>query len=211
MSKSLDFFVEYPDLNVFWRVVKGVKVFVGECDKIREVESWVRENFSLEKLVEHPIVRSLRDFMWSIGIDPTKERPSSEALVRRILRRGRLPRINIVVDCGNAASAKTLIPLSIFDLDKIVPPIKLVASKGGEEILAIGNKRVKLGANFPILIDSSGKIFSATLYRDSEETKVTEKTKNILVVGYAPKDVPISNVRRAVNLTVELIDKCIRD
>ncbi len=78
-----------------------------------------RINIDKESLKDNPIIRALRDFYWSIGIDPTKTRPSSEALVRRLLNSNSIPKINNVIDAGNIASIETLIPIGIYDLDKI--------------------------------------------------------------------------------------------
>lgn len=200
--------VDYPDLLIYWNVVRDVKVTKKECKVIKEVESWIRENRTIEELVNDPIVRSLRDYLWRLGIDPTKERPSSEALVRRVLNNKPLPRINTVVDAGNAAAAKTLIPISVFDMDKIAFPARLRAAKKGEKMIGIGGKVIEIVEGFPILEDSDGKIFSATLYRDGDETKVTFLTKNVLVVGYAPSDILLSKVKHAVRLTIEFINEC---
>ena len=90
----------------------------------REIERLMDEikaKYTLEKLREDPVVRAYRDFYWRIGIDPTKTRPSSEALVRRILR-GRFPRINPVVDAGNIASARTMVPIGLYDARYYSPP-----------------------------------------------------------------------------------------
>jgi DNA/RNA-binding domain of Phe-tRNA-synthetase-like protein len=59
-----------------------------------------RLSLTLPSLKDHPIIRAYRDFYWRLGIDPTKQRPSSEGLARRLLAQGRLPRINSVVDAG---------------------------------------------------------------------------------------------------------------
>jgi DNA/RNA-binding domain of Phe-tRNA-synthetase-like protein len=71
-----------------------------EGDKISEL----RQRFRLETLKDEPVIKAYRQFYWSLGIDPTKLRPSSEALVRRCLQGTVIPRINNVVDANNLAS-----------------------------------------------------------------------------------------------------------
>jgi len=44
----------------------------------------VREQYDLESLRDQPTFRAYRDFFWRIGIDPTKNRPAAEALIRRV-------------------------------------------------------------------------------------------------------------------------------
>jgi DNA/RNA-binding domain of Phe-tRNA-synthetase-like protein len=45
----------------------------------------VNERYTLEQVKDEPLFRAYRDFFWSVGVDPTKTRPASEALIRRIL------------------------------------------------------------------------------------------------------------------------------
>ncbi|PKL55961.1 MAG: hypothetical protein CVV35_07160, partial [Methanomicrobiales archaeon HGW-Methanomicrobiales-6] len=51
----------------------------------------VRERYTLERIKDEPLFRAYRDFFWRVGVDPTKTRPASEALVRRILAGKMLP------------------------------------------------------------------------------------------------------------------------
>jgi len=53
------------------------------------------------------------------GIDPTRRRPSSEALLRRIGRGGDLPRINTLVDVCNWCSVEVQLPYGLYDLDRV--------------------------------------------------------------------------------------------
>ncbi|MBS7638419.1 hypothetical protein KEJ49_06025, partial [Candidatus Bathyarchaeota archaeon] len=76
-----------------------------------EVIRRTRERWTLERIREHPNLRAYRDFFWRIGIDPTKIRPSAEALIRRILHGNPLPKINTLVDAYNLASIETSISL----------------------------------------------------------------------------------------------------
>jgi len=164
----------------------------------------VRSRYSLEKLREDPVVRAYRDFFWRIGIDPTKTRPSSEALVRRVLR-GSFPRISIVVDAGNIASIETMVPIGIYDLDKASPPFEIRLSRGGEVFKPIGGKEEVLEAGTPILVDSRGIVMHIYPHRDSIETCVDENTKKIFVLGAGVPKVPRELVEKAVARVVEIL------
>jgi hypothetical protein len=48
--------------------------------EVEKLIGYVREKYSLETLRIDPVVRAFRRFYWSIGIDPTKKRPSAEAV-----------------------------------------------------------------------------------------------------------------------------------
>ncbi|MHA1617436.1 MAG: B3/B4 domain-containing protein [Candidatus Njordarchaeales archaeon] len=197
--------VEYPGLNVSWAIIRGVKVLRTEPPAVPRAEEKIKRTWNLDKLSFNPIIRAYRSFFWSLGVDPTKTRPSAEALIRRILRRGRLPRINNVVDAMNAASVETLITLSVFDLNKISLPLRIRAAKGGEKMIAIGPEEFVFPKNFPLMEDAKGAIVAAVIFRDSDNTRVTETTENILVVGYAPDTVESYIVRKAVRIACNYI------
>jgi len=147
-----------------------------------EAEERVRREFSLEKLKDYPRVRALRDFYWRLGIDPTKQRPSSEALVRRVLRGRKVPRINCIVDVGNAVSMVTLVPIGIYDLDKLCPPLRLRFAKEGEVFKPIGGSLEKLSRGQIVLADAR-RVVHVFPHRDCDETKVTGETRNVFVVA----------------------------
>ncbi|ABM81251.1 B3/4 domain-containing protein [Hyperthermus butylicus] len=142
----------------------------------------LRERYRVEELPRDPLVRTYRDFYWRIGIDPTKTRPSSEALVRRALR-GKWPRINPVVDAGNIASARMMVPVGLYDAAKFKPPLRITLARGGEEFHPIGGKPEKLEQGTPILVDGDGRVMHVYPHRDSVETMVAQDTTCILIVA----------------------------
>ena len=151
-------------------------------DFLAKVEEKIRKEFSLEKLKDYPHVRMLRDFYWKLSIDPTKQRPSSEALVRRVLRGRKIPRINCIVDIGNAVSMVTLVPIGIYNLDKLYPPLRLRFAEEGEVFKPIGGSLEKLSRGQIVLADAQ-RIIHVFPHRDCDETKVTGETRNVLVVA----------------------------
>jgi len=199
--------------------VKELGIFLYACE-IHNVEvkkdNFIEEelkkaeatfvNINLEDLKNDPIAKGYREFYWRIGIDPTKIRPSGEALRRRVARGNPIPRINNIVDAGNIASLITLISIGIYDLDKLKWPLKLTLSKGGEEFIPIGSdKSIVLNKGFPILIDNEGKILHLYPHKDSEITKVTENTRNILIIAAGIPFLDKSLVKKALEITVKLI------
>ncbi|MEM3823416.1 MAG: phenylalanine--tRNA ligase beta subunit-related protein, partial [Candidatus Bathyarchaeia archaeon] len=119
---------KFPELSVCIGIITGVRV-EKENEQIknlkRSVYEEVRAKYNLETLKDNPVVRAYRDFYWKLNIDPTKTRPSGEALLRRVLHGDDLPRISTVVDAYNLASMKTIIPISGFDKDHINPPFEV--------------------------------------------------------------------------------------
>ena len=180
--------------------VERDRVDVAEYTK--RIINEVLERYTLESLTRHPIVRAYRRFMWRLGIDPTKVRPSSEALVRRILRTKSLRNINNVVDSGNFASIETLVPIGIYDLAKLKPPLLLRYAKRGEHFLPIGGKEEVLKGNEVVLADSE-KIVHIFPHRDSVYSAVSEETKSVLIVSAGvpavPKQLAIEAVKKTIN------------
>ena len=163
----------------------------------REVERQIREKFSLEALKDRPVFRAYRDFYWRLGIDPTKDRPAGEALVRRILSGRPLPAINTAVDCYNLASAETGVAMGAYDLSKISGKLRLRRGNSGEEFLGIGfSFPTKLRGGEPVLSDEE-KIVAVYPYRDSEPTKVTLETREILILSCGVPGVPLELIQQA--------------
>ncbi|MGA1873815.1 MAG: B3/4 domain-containing protein [Thermoplasmatota archaeon] len=147
-----------------------------------DLKMLMRERFrSLDEVKEDKTVKALRSFYWRIGIDPTKTRPSSEALLRRLLKK-ELPTINNLVDAGNLASAKTIVPIGIYDLDKMEGDPFLRMSSEGEDFIGIGDKVTKLEGGIPVLADDEGVIHLYP-HRDSMRTRITEDCTSALLVS----------------------------
>lgn len=152
---------------------------------VEEIEAAVEEArraLSLDTLKDHPIIRAYRDFYWRVlGIDPTKQRPAQEALLRRVLRGEPLPRINPIVDAGNAASIKFVVPIGLYDIAKInTRTLRIRFSKKGEIFRPIGGSPMELDNQ--IVLASDGQILHIYPYRDSVDTKVENSTREVLVV-----------------------------
>ncbi len=169
------------------------------------IEDFRRRYGTPERLLEDPRVKALRSFLWRMGIDPTKVRPSSEALARRVLRGRGLPWINNVVDSGNAASLESLVPIGLYDLDRLSPPLRLARCL--EECLfqpiGGGEKRLKPGT--PVLLDSNGLVVHVFPHRDSRVSMITESTRRVLGVSVGVEPMDWGLLSRALNRVEELL------
>jgi len=101
--------------------------------------------------------------------------------LRRVLRGEPLPRINPVVDAGNAASIKFIVPIGLYDIAKInSKTLRIRFSKKGEIFRPIGGSPMELDNQ--IVLASDGQILHIYPYRDSVDTKVENSTREVLVV-----------------------------
>src|ERR1700691_1039513 len=84
-----------------------------------------RREFTVESLAEAEPTRAVRAMFRSWDIDPSKYRPSSEALLRRVVQGKGLYRVSNVVDIGNLGSLETGWPFCFYDRSEINPPVAL--------------------------------------------------------------------------------------
>lgn len=117
------------------------------------------------------------------GVDPTKTRPSSEALLRRVRKGDALPRINNVVDVCNWCSLEFQVPYGLYDLSKVDGPIVLRVGAAGESYAGIRKDEVHVEGRL-VLADSRGPFGNPT--SDSARTMVTTAATSILTVIFAP-------------------------
>lgn len=136
------------------------------------------------------------------GIDPTKTRPSSEALLRRVRKGDRLPRINTIVDVCNWCSAEFQLPYGLYDRDRLDGAIELRRGRAGEAYPGIRKDVVHVEER-PVLVDRQGPFGNPT--SDSARTMVTTATTGVLVVVYAPRDGAAARLRGVLDVTATRI------
>ena len=170
----------------------------GLEDLIRSVLSEVRSRLRLEDLRDHPHVRPFRDLYWRLGIDPTKQRPAHEALLRRVLRGEDLPRVSPVVDIGNIVSIRHVLPVGMYDLDKVkTTRLRLRFAREGETVKLLGAGERRLTKN-QIVLAADDQILHVFPHRDSENTAITPDTKRVLIVVAALDPIPQSAPRDCI-------------
>jgi len=165
-------------------VAKAIHIQVTRDYDLHPYVSQARSRLTLSKdeLKNHEVARALRDFYWKIGIDPTKQRPSSEALARRLISTASLPKINNVVDACNLVSAETLIPIGLYDIERIEGRLVLRAAQPGESFTDINGETKTLGEGEIVLSDDVGPLHIFP-HRDADRTKITLKTRDVLIVA----------------------------
>jgi len=200
----------FPDLTVLKLHISGVQIQKRdtELEKFKiAVTQQVRNEYDLYTVKDHPTFRAYRDFFWSIKIDPTKIRPAAEALIRRILAGKTLPRINTLVDAYNLASIKTRIALATFDADKLDGELLMRFAEEGEQFSGIGMERPLMLRGREIAVSDKEKLVAIYPYRDADNTKVTEKTKNIMVVVCGVPGIPKQELEKASDVALEYVTR----
>jgi DNA/RNA-binding domain of Phe-tRNA-synthetase-like protein len=147
-----------------------------------------------------PDTSSVRTMYKRIGLDPTKTRPSSEALLRRVRRGEPLPRINTLVDVCNWCSVEFQLPYGLYDGAHITGDVVLRLGRDGEEYAGIRKDAVHVAGRMT-LADAVGPFGNPT--SDSARTMVTAATQTAMVVVFAPGDTARERLEHVLNVTVQ--------
>ena len=148
----------------------------GEHDKLRQ-------RFAARNIVDEEVVTEIRLLFRQAGCDPTRYRPSSEALARRVLRGDELPRINPMVDLNNLLSIRLLAPCCVIDASAVEPPLVLRAGAAGERMQSM---RGDFNLDGKILLADEIGAFGTPI-SDSERVKVGPETHECWIVVYLPQ------------------------
>ena len=200
---------KFPELAVCIGTITGIHN-QKENEQLRQLKKAVygeaKAKYSVEALKDNPTARAYRDFYWKLDIDPTKTRPSGEALLRRVLNGNELPNISTVVDAYNLASMQTVIPISGFDKDRLNPPLHIHFAKN-EAFTGIGmDKPMQLTEKMLILTDEK-QVLCVYPYRDSDHTKITLLTQKAVIIGYGAPRIAQEQLKAAVESTLEYIKR----
>lgn len=202
MQLQLDETLKKRITGVTFGTVTIQGVIVREHDErlwkqIEILSQRLAREFTLDRLSENEQIAAVRTLQKSFGFDPTRYRPSSESLLRRVLKGQGLYQINTAVDVNNLCSLEFLLPMCSYDLRNVVGQIRVRIGKAGEEYPGIG-RQVFQAENKVIIADESG-IMGSTV-SDSERTKVTTETTDILLAIYAPATIDPHTIERYATL-----------
>lgn len=143
-------------------------------------------------------IAAVRTMYKRVGLDPTKTRPSSEALLRRVRKGDALPRINSMVDVCNWCSLEFQLPYGLYDAARIEGDAVLRLGEPGEHYGGIRKDDVHVGGRIT-LADDIGPFGNPT--SDSARTMVTTQTTSALLVVFAPREIDPRRLTRVLDAT----------
>ena len=147
-----------------------------------------REKYTVDSIKEKASIHATREAYKKCGKDPSRYRPSGEALCRRILRGLPLYQIDTLVDLINVVSIQSGYSIGGFDADKIQgETLVLGIGKAGESYEGIGRGELNI-EGMPVYRDAVGGIGTPT--SDHERTKLGLETTHLLSIinGYSGKN-----------------------
>lgn len=152
--------------------------------EIHALEDKFRNELTTESLKELSGIAATRRVYKACGKDPSRYRPASEQLIRRMLQGKELYQIDTLVDLVNLASIAYGYSIGGFDADKFVgDTLTLGVGKEGEPYEGIGRGMLNI-AGLPVYRDAIGGVGTPT--SDNERTKMTLQTTHLMVLinGY---------------------------
>jgi DNA/RNA-binding domain of Phe-tRNA-synthetase-like protein len=190
--------IQIPGVKLGIVEADGVAVGLAGPELVREIDAvcaGLRQKFTLDSLAQSDSVIAVRAMFRRWGVDASKYRPSSEALLRRVVQGKGLYCVSNIVDLSNLGSIETGWPYGVYNRKAIQPPVCLRLGATGESYEGIG-RRVWHLAGRPVLADAAGPFGSPI--SDSTRTHIIEGVSEVLTVIYAPATASDAVVSEAV-------------
>ena len=202
--------------SIYPETIVGVVVALGINNRhdpsqtthlLRLQEARVADEFRATDVAQHPCIASWREAYKKFGAKPQKYYSSVESLVRRVVSGQEVPSINNLVNIYNAVSLKYIVPAGGEDLDKIQGDVELtIAGETEAAIRLLGERDERPPKRGEVFYkDDLGAICRRWNWREADRTKLTESTRNAMLVveGLSAKEK--ERVEGAVRELVELI------
>lgn len=176
--------LELRGWELFWAHLELGEVHGGVLAARREaVAAAGRERFGeTQALAAHPTVQALRRLFREAGCDPTRYRPASEALLRRLVKGSPLPAIHPIVDLNNCLSAELAVPCCVMAEGTFGTELVLRPGGPGDDYTSLRGPFRSEGK--PLLADEEGPL--DTPITGNERVKVREETRSAWLVAYLP-------------------------
>jgi DNA/RNA-binding domain of Phe-tRNA-synthetase-like protein len=170
---------------------------------IHEVEQRLRGELTFESVKALPSIAATRAVYKLCGKDPSRYRPASEQLIRRMLQGKELYQIDTLVDLVNLASIAYGYSIGGFDADKFVgDTLTLGVGREGEPYEGIGRGMINIHG-LPVYRDAEGGVGTPT--SDHERTKITIETRHLVVLinGYDGQEERVAGNARFIQALLQ--------
>ncbi|MBU1092504.1 hypothetical protein KJ836_02455 [Patescibacteria group bacterium] len=188
--------------------INNIDVDETVITKLRDQEIEIKANLNLNTLSDIPKIASWQRAYSSFGAKPKKYRSSIENLLRMILEGGEIRHINKLVDIYNYVSIANAVPVGGDDLDKIDGDITLKFAQGDERFSELNSGEIThphLGE--VIYVDYTDVLCRRWNWRECDKSKMTEATKNAILVIEGLPPVGREDVQKAVAMLGTMIQE----
>lgn len=184
--------------------VKNSQYSEALWQEIAELGEDFKKKYTSEDIKKIPGIEATRHIYRLCGKDPSRYRPSAEALIRRIIKGKELYKVDTLVDLINLASMKYGYSIGGFDADKFEgDTLTLGIGREGEPYEGIGRGMINIDG-MPVYRDAVGGVGTPT--SDHERTKMHIDTTNVFIIinGY---DGDRDNVRANAEFIRQLLSR----
>lgn len=159
----------------------------------------IQSVYTIKAVSQRSTIKATKDAYRKLGKDPSRYRPSAEALTRRVVNGKGLYWINNIVDILNLISLESGFSIGGYDANKIHGNIEFGVGKANEPYEAIGRGNLNI-EDLPIFRDKRGAFGSPT--SDSIRTMATETTNYFLmiIIDFIGHDQFDQTIKRSVEL-----------
>lgn len=172
-------------------------------EEIEKLCGEISHRYELPQINKRPAIAATREAYKALGKDPNRYRPSSEALMRRVVQGKGLYRLTTLIDIVNLISVASGYSIGGFDEEKIQGDT-LILDAGRHDDIYNGIGRGLLNIEgLPVYRDAAGGIGTPT--SDEERTKLTSETKHLLMlVNIYGEEMPAEEV---IDLTKDVLQR----
>jgi DNA/RNA-binding domain of Phe-tRNA-synthetase-like protein len=192
----------FPDLRVELVVATGLDntghwpdaesaLIAAESDAEAGAITWSEDD---------PAIASWHAAYRAFGTNPRRIRPSVDALLRRLVRQGRLPRVNGAVDAYNATSVRFAVPAGAFDLDRLSTQVEIRPATADDLFTPLGepDEREAPGIGEIVYAQGTEVLTRHWNHRDAHSTRVREDTTSaVFMLERVSADVPAERLADA--------------
>lgn len=208
---AADVMAYYPSYRLILIAGKDLRVSPadGEVEAlVSQQEQVVREVLNIEHLHGHPHIAAWRETYASFGARPGKCHCAAESLLRAVLKRGSLPRINSLVNLCNYVSLRQVLPIDVMDLDGVEGDIGISFARGDERFLPLGATELDPPQPGEVIYHDSVEVLGRRWnWRKCDKNKASPATTRILITIEGIGGIPSERLEQAEGELLELIPR----
>jgi DNA/RNA-binding domain of Phe-tRNA-synthetase-like protein len=205
-SHSPDIWTQCPELVPGVLFARGIstRASVGAQVARFSATAEARLNGGTESALHE--IQAWRRVFAKMGLQPTKYRCASEALLRRLRKENALPRLHPLVDLCNAISAAFAIPIAVFDLSKVTGDMEVRHASGSEAYHTFSGQLEHPEPQEVIYADQGGHAHARRwTNRQSSLSAVSAGTDTVMIVAEALHESAYEDMRTLLAALMEEI------
>src|SRR5438105_6914618 len=160
-------------------------------------------------LSQIPALAAWRNAFRGFDVDPTQYRSAAEALLRRLIKKGDIPGINLLVDLGNLVSIRYALPVAVFDTRAVQGTVTVHFADGTERYTTLGQAEVEHPQPGEVVFSDETGLVTARrwCWRQSEQSAAKPATTNAIITVEAHHARGHHDIEAALNDLLELLRK----